>query len=217
MNIGMLLHCPTCGENCHTLHQHYPKTEKAKPELKTVNQEESEEDVRSSSKNLPQMDFYCLYCKNPCHVVVSLSDVQQQQEQSSTLTEMNPDQEVEALTEMDPDQEVEAKESETSDETSPPARPLNGFFFQFSGINNTKLACLQCDHKCHSMDNNKPALFEKIVKTKQISNSGFFVQNLSCSCCKTSCHKIYTQPSATRSSEAGVLNEDNPDLADIFL
>jgi len=113
-------------------------------------------------------------------------------------------------------QGVEDENLETSDET-----PLasNSFFFQFSGINNTKLSCLQCDHNCHSMVNNKPALFDIIVETKQISNNGFYAQNIRCSCCKTFCHKIYTQPAAARSSKSGETEapNDNPDLADIFL
>ena len=189
MDLGLKLKCPTCSENCHTLHQNHSETEKGKSEQPNLSNEE-----KGPSSNV--QEFNCLYCDNPCHVVVSLLT----KEQSSTLTTVVPKE------------KMTAKESQTPSEAD--AKEESNF--TEDGVNdNTKLICLNCDHYCHSLDSNKPALLKEDDEKMEVKHY-FFVQNLECCSCHNFCHKIYTQPTVIKTPEDGKVNED-PDQYDPLL
>ena len=190
--MGQKLKCPTCRENCHTLHQHHPETEKSQSEQSNDDNLASERNGSSSVQ-----EFRCLYCDNPCHVVVSLLT----KEESSTLTAM------------DPEEKVPAKESQTPAEADVKEESN---FTQDGVADNTKLTCLNCDHNCHSLDSNKPASLKKDDEKMEVKHY-FFVENLICHNCDNVCHKVYTQPTVIKVSKAAGKVDEDPNYSDPLL
>jgi hypothetical protein len=189
----MDLICPTCKNNCHTLHQH---------DFQTRQHSDGNLSSKRNGTSPKVQEFSCLHCGNPCHVVVSLF-TNKGKEQSSTLTTEEPEE------------KVPIKESQTPAETDVNEEQEESNFIQDSTADNTKLTCANCDHDCHSLDSNKPASLKKDDEKMEVKHY-FFVQNLICSSCDNFCHKIYTQPTVIKESEAGKSNED-PDYTDPLL
>ena len=205
INIGEKLYCPKCQKNCHTLHQEIAHIPSDKSDQLNFSLEEKGPSALTSPKEKHRMEFQCLHCSYPCHVVVSLSPIGPQ-------TANETDQKIEEPV-SSPASAVVPAEADVKEEKSKKSTiNVDGV----ADIQNTKLTCYYCEHSCHSLDSNGPDSVlqpdaENEVKVEQVFNSDYFVQNMICSCCENFCHRIYTQPTA-QGSEAGKA-EENPDLS----
>jgi hypothetical protein len=238
---GQKLNCPTCGKNCHTLHQEGAISMGKPDHLETSL---SKGKRARSTQNPPGLKLNCLHCGSPCHVVAELStkglQEQSDQDDESPTPAKRPKQEEEVKDFQSPadasDQEEGTKEPPAHDEPSAAAdvkeetlldRILN---YLRNTPDKTKLDCPQCGQPCHSLDNNEPDSYlqmigklfrlannnikEKTESTKQKSSNSYFVGKLKCGSCDKFCHRIYRQDPDNQGSDVGETSEEDPESAD---
>lgn len=156
MYISEKLICPNCGRNCHTLHQEIPHTTNGKADQLNYSLQEKGSNTLSSLKESHVINLICLYCGQPCHVVVSLSSG----EPHCNIKLDQEEEHVGSQSHTAPLAEVDVKEEKS--------KKSNFNIDGVADLENTKLFCSYCEHGCHSIDrigpNNVPQTGENEVK-----------------------------------------------------
>jgi hypothetical protein len=231
---GQKLNCPTCGKNCHTMHQ---EGADSMGEPYQLNKSLSKGKMTRSTQNPPGLKLNCLHCGSPCHVVAELSTkgLTDQEEESKIPDESsNKKEEVKDSQSIAKasDQDEGTKESQTTDKASADAKEetLLDWILNYlrSTPDKTKMDCPHCGQPCHSLDSIKSDSFlqmignlfhlannkveEKTDSTK--SSDSYPVGKLKCSSCEQFCHRIYKHDPDNQGSGAGETSEKDSESTD---
>jgi len=136
-----------CGHNCHTLYQEHAQIASDKADQLNFSLVAKGPSVLSSSpEEKNRMEFSCIYCSKPCHIVVSLSPNGPLTGNKTDLKQ-EPGDNSQASPEDDVNKELGKKSNFNVDGVAE--------------IENIKLVCDYCHNSCHSLDSNGPDTEQK--------------------------------------------------------